>query len=406
MKTLIFLSLVLSLNSFAQNNEFEKHSNGLIYSPQTMNKLSIIVDSLNKQFLSCDINKQYYSIRQSKGFTVKVEKNQASKALKDIENNIGIEEFKMKYPKATISKEMLIVRFEGENYKNEKYAKFAAYDSETNYPTTVVLKKNLNQWMKNELESNWICASLPAKLFSNTSIQAIFLVDKNLSSTKIPEKYNSMIAYSNCMIDTTTSKMKNNLKNGYPTLPSNWKTMSDKKKAKLLDEMRSTRVVGRCSMDNSPRTHAVNIALLSAETANWNIFLKAHLDIMNDRFERVSDGSYAWANRKTYIKELEVLNINVLDLIFGTIFRVNNTSNHHYYGSIGRIGRALSETENRDIVEQTMIEIIKNEKVDDFNRLLTFYLFQNYMHYLPEKQKTKVQIKLEEVHTSLPEHLK
>lgn len=74
-----------------------------------------------------------------------------------------------------------------------------------------------------------------------------------------------------------------------------------------LELKRSRIVVGGCSQDMSPRVHAMNIALLSAETINWEIFLRSHLDIMNDNFERMSDGSYAWAGRKTYIKELEVL---------------------------------------------------------------------------------------------------
>ena len=50
-------------------------------------------------------------------------------------------------------------------------------------------------------------------------------------------------------------------------------------------------------MDNSPRIHALNIAKLSAETINWEVFLRAHLDIMKDKFERMSDGSYAFGGR-------------------------------------------------------------------------------------------------------------
>jgi len=50
-------------------------------------------------------------------------------------------------------------------------------------------------------------------------------------------------------------------------------------------------------MDESPRTHARAIALLAAETNNWDILLRAHIDIMNDRFERRSDGSLDSFNR-------------------------------------------------------------------------------------------------------------
>jgi len=54
-----------------------------------------------------------------------------------------------------------------------------------------------------------------------------------------------------------------------------------------LQLKRNRRVVGGCSMDSSPRYHAFNIALLSAETTKWDVFLKSHLNIMNVRFNRV-----------------------------------------------------------------------------------------------------------------------
>lgn len=134
-------------------------------------------------------------------------------------------------------------------------------------------------------------------------------------------------------------------------------------------------VIGGCSMDDSPRRHALRIAELAGETASWEIFLRSHLDIMNDRFERVSDGSYAWGRRKTYIKELEVLNINVSDLLLGIVLRVNNPSENHYFGSIRRIGRSLSESKDKGVIECEMLSMIKSKELDDYNRLLVYYLF-------------------------------
>jgi hypothetical protein len=130
-----------------------------------------------------------------------------------------------------------------------------------------------------------------------------------------------------------------------------------------LELKRSRRVVGFCSQDISPRLHAFNIAKLSAETINWEIFLRAHLDIMNDRFDRASDGSYAWKNRQTYIRELEVLDINVQDLLLGISLQVANPSTNHYFGSIGRLGRALSETEKPQEIEAKMLQMISDEQL-------------------------------------------
>lgn len=151
---------------------------------------------------------------------------------------------------------------------------------------------------------------------------------------------------------------------------------------KVLDLKRTYRVVGSCSMDSRPRTHAQEIAVLSAENARWDVFLRAHLNIMNDRFDRVSDGSWAMAARKTYIKELELLDINVLDLVMGISLRVENTTPFHYYGSISRLGRALAETENTQAAEDKMLDIIADTALDDYNRVLIYYLFDNYNYYI------------------------
>lgn len=144
-------------------------------------------------------------------------------------------------------------------------------------------------------------------------------------------------------------------------------------------------VVGGCSMDQSPRFHALGIAKLSAETVNWETFLRAHLDILNDRFERVSDGSYAWRARQTYLRELEVLNINVPDLLLGISLRLANPSRNHYFGDLGRLGRALAETQQPRELEARILSMVADRELDTFNRMLAYRLFLNYAHNLPDK---------------------
>lgn len=54
-------------NLFAQ--DLVINENGLIYDTETMSQLSIIVDSLNLQFKTCE-SKQYYAIPQAQGHYV------------------------------------------------------------------------------------------------------------------------------------------------------------------------------------------------------------------------------------------------------------------------------------------------------------------------------------------------
>jgi hypothetical protein len=173
-----------------------------------------------------------------------------------------------------------------------------------------------------------------------------------------------------------------------------------------LELRRNRRVIGRCSMDDSPRVHAMKIAVLSAETIHWETFLRAHLDIMNDRFERVSDGSYAWAARQTYIQELEELDINVADLLLGISLRLENPSQNHYYGSISRLGRALSETRFAREIETKILGLIKDNDLDDHNRILMYYLFLNYNHHIKDESRKKENIEsLKAAVRELPEYL-
>lgn len=173
-----------------------------------------------------------------------------------------------------------------------------------------------------------------------------------------------------------------------------------------LELKRNRRVIGGCSMDSSPRVHALNIAMLSAETIKWEIFLRSHLNIMNDRFDRVSDGSYAQGARSTYIKEIEVLDINVLDLILGISLRIDNPSKNHYYSSINRVGRALSETANPQLIETSLLDMITDNELDDYNRILMYYLFENYNYNLKDENAKKLnQSKLQLAVAKMPNYI-
>lgn len=171
---------------------------------------------------------------------------------------------------------------------------------------------------------------------------------------------------------------------------------------KALAMKRSYRVMGQCSQDQSPRYHARDIAILAAQSHSWDIFLRAHLDIMNDRFERVSDGSYAYGDRKTYLKELEDLNLNIVDLMLGLTLRADNIADNHYYGTIWRMGWALTESREKDRFEQTAIDILKVYQLDEFNRGLVFLLFHTYISYLDEKEQIEKITRLRSEINSIP----
>lgn len=153
-------------------------------------------------------------------------------------------------------------------------------------------------------------------------------------------------------------------------------------KADALSLKRQRIVYGMCSMDQSPREHARAIASLAAETVNWDIFLRAHLDILNDNFRRASDGSYAQAGRQTYVAELEDLGIAVPDLLLGTLLHTDHPSSGHYRASANRTGRAVTESKEAEAIAQRMLDMIADPELDLYNRAVIYYAYLNYNGYL------------------------
>lgn len=176
-----------------------------------------------------------------------------------------------------------------------------------------------------------------------------------------------------------TAAVKEAVANGLPNSQLEFYAGRYQNKAAELQLKRKRAVLGAGSMDAGARIHTRSIAVLAAETANWEVFLRAHLDILNDRLDHLSDqNSYALNTRETYIKELENLGIDVPNLMLGICLRIENPSQNHYYGDVGRVGRALAETGQTEAVEKLLFEAIADAELDDYNRLLAYHLFLSY----------------------------
>ena len=128
---------------------------------------------------------------------------------------------------------------------------------------------------------------------------------------------------------------------------------------------------------------------------------------MNDRFERVSDGSYAYGRRKTYIKELEELNINVVNLLLGISLRMENPTKNHYYGNISRLGRAITESKDKKVFEEAILAMIEDNNLDDYNRVSAYFLYLSYNNHLEDQTEQQNNLdKVSKAVAKLPDYLK
>ena len=96
----------------------------------------------------------------------------------------------------------------------------------------------------------------------------------------------------------------------------------------------------------------------------------------------------------------------VPDLMMGTLFRLGNANENHYLGSVGRMGRSLSESANRLEMEVRMLEMISDISLDDYNRALAYYLFKSYNYYLPDQAvQARNSVALDAAVKTLPHYL-
>ncbi|MFA0963803.1 hypothetical protein AB9P05_18505 [Roseivirga sp. BDSF3-8] len=400
MRNLLLFTLLVTTAFQAIGQEFTTYDNGLIYSKRTMFELRGIVDSLNLTYKTCDLNRTYASVPQAQGFYISLTEGNMKEAFSDMKDHIPLKAFREKYPVAEISDTLLVISTAYTNRDQEEKVRLFSMGMEGSgnslYCDADVYKEG---------DTGYYVVHYPANEYSKEYMEAYY-IPQTFHSAVMPSTYAHKVGYADCLIDTTTSKFTRDATYGNVDMPDNWEALSDKKKEKLLSRMRQTRVMGMCSMDDSPRRHAVNMAVLSAATVNWQVFLRAHLDIMNDRFERLSDGNYAWTRRQTYIKELEELNIQVLDLMIGISLRTADPAEHHYTSSVSRTARALSETRYPEVTEATLLAMVTDAKLDVFNRLIGFYLISGYADYLEdETHKARLEKDIAAAVATLPEYI-
>lgn len=207
MKSKILMAILLfSAICKAQNGEFKTYDNGLIYSEKAVDKLKHIVDSLNLKFKVCDINKVYYSVNQTNGHYIEIEGKKSFDAKKDIENNISYTDFVTKYPKAIKDENLTIIKGNYIDYQNIKVNYFESLEigkSNRNQFSIQENKTNSDEDNVVKIIGNWIFRYSKKTNYSKESIEAFYFPNK-FESKPLPAKYNKLIQYSECLIDTNS----------------------------------------------------------------------------------------------------------------------------------------------------------------------------------------------------------
>lgn len=177
-------------------------------------------------------------------------------------------------------------------------------------------------------------------------------------------------------------------------------------KERALNLMRQNQQVGSCSFDTGPENQLRRIAGLAAETHQWDIFIQAFLNIMNDRASRVANSNIASASRKTYAEELTKLDLDLFRLLLGINFRILvEEGDQHYSGSGGKIAQAFASLPKDYQIrfENELGGILSDPDLDDFNALHFYNTLLNYQYFMRETERASLIGQLvQEVEKRLP----
>jgi len=422
---------------------------GLMYAAADMQQLKKAADSLNLQYLECIAQPVYYSLPQTQALRIKLQTPTKDTTLivARLRQHIPLAQILREFPGLVMEDSGHVVlawKPRDTEYDNEYDT--VLYSGNANGFNTIGLNKQA-------IWDNCICSLEYLGEYTNIYI---WRLDKPFSRLQLPQEYAKMVQYVDCMIDTGTVLMLNKgnlseeenapldslkmlvllkrhklptgplkytgfderdkkyiqrefnnnprirqlfanavtvaMKNGSGSGQLEWLAEGVSSKDTILLMKRSRIVIGGCSMDDAPRQHARNIATLASQTHQWPVFIRAHLDIMNDYFMRATDASYAQPMRKTYLRELELLDIPAQRLLLGSVFKVSNAPAAHYYGNISRIGRAFTESAHAADFEKAVKGYMKDQQLDPFNKCLFFLLYASYCYQQPEAAETKTKI--------------
>lgn len=150
-----------------------------------------------------------------------------------------------------------------------------------------------------------------------------------------------------------------------------------------LKLMRGNPQIGDCSFDNGPRVQLLEMARISAEIPDWNVFITSSMDLLNDYSDRVANSNIASNARSTYINVLEKLNLDISRLLIGSSFRIENAGKGHYFAAGNKVGQAFANAsiESQARFKRELEAILKSDSIDAFNKLHFYNIYRNYGYF-------------------------
>lgn len=429
------LLAIFSNSLTAQRRSVSTFKGDLYWSDATLQSLKKEVAKRHQVLREQDTKKSYLSLYQT--FThyiyLKVDDKttveQVAEARLDLQNQMHFETFMAKYPTATNSRDLLVTK----KIRTKEGGQSLILVRETplrHEKGVVICSNNQNFWQKQRVKECWL---IDESDNDARQLRAFFFVD-DFSAVNLPPQYSQQITYTSLMLDTAATiflprceisgihALKGRQGSAVAQLMT-W--IAEKKKTDVLqywaeepdfqnllkaattealhyggsneileyyvEEHISPKTAlllkrsRRLLSEQSNREHLLNIANLAAKTGDWGVFIRAQMSILFLRRE-ASEDNKAWQQRSTYVRELDAMGLQTLDLILGTALDFNQMPNNHIVIDTKKVPILLLESKEQDAWAEKLLELIADENLDWHNRVITYNIFREYVKALPKAQ--------------------
>lgn len=360
----IFLSILFSTTSFILWAQTGK----LIYPPSIFKKCQAWADSVQNIYYQQD-TPSYQAIPQAIGYSISYSiKNAKEKKaiLEELDQQIFLLNFQEKY-RVAVEKDEFILPYlktnpEGQIYWKEDSLEFVSTGKASNPNSSI-------HWYYN---------------LTGRQLKAYYF-PKGIEQPTLPATYAYWVGYVDALVDPTVPRL---LPYGEHTeerfgrlsseLSRGWSYWSKNRLNNLLEEWRNLRIKRDCGMDKRPLRYAVELAQIAAAAERWDIFLRAHLYVLEERYQVPCKEC-----PQTHMMELEALNIDVPALLLGSLLSIQSKHSHHYFKDHQKLAKALKEAKDKEYILEQVLTMIQEEQLDTYNRYKAAHL---YLEYLLEKR--------------------
>jgi len=122
-------------------------------------------------------------------------------------------------------------------------------------------------------------------------------------------------------------------------------------------------------LDGRLHTREFRIAQLAAETGNLNLFVLAHLNLINEALEPLSNTHESQPDRRTFFRELEIMGLNLKSLVPGLVLIQSFSAKDTNPIAPDRLGRSLAEANDKEVHLETLLDMMTDNELDPPNRL-------------------------------------